>query len=501
MKPKIRKLILTVQLLLILLLPVYVSLRTEEGNDFRLTIISGTVSQGRGIAVGYQTYGQARIPYVSIFTNTGDIIVSGLYHIGYQAILLSTTITDDQGFILTGYAFNPVRFLDVLVIKLNPDGTIEWATVFGSDRIDIGVKTIQYEDKYYVVGYTYASSRLRDSDILLAVLNNKGEPIIVKSLGVYGYDDIANDLIISKEGNILVTGETWSYNVSVSDVFVISLDTELNKNWAYTYGGAGVDKPQSIHYINNRILISGVTRSFNFGGTDGFLLELNDKGDINRIIGVGWEGDDGLLSVDYHSGNYILLGYTNLRENYDTMLIRLGENMDKSTLYIVANKYRDSPLSLNVNEESCQVLIKTSVNNTEYISLIKIDFKTSKGKITNLYTSSIKPANISIMHIVNINKNIGVTDWIRRKYAPRIQTINIAYDHENVWLKAVGLKIEKSSLKFETYRKEFNLMKWLNDNLINIVTLTAIILPIATVIGMIIRLLVKKQELKGSSTI
>ncbi|MHA1592850.1 MAG: SBBP repeat-containing protein, partial [Candidatus Heimdallarchaeaceae archaeon] len=234
------------------------------------------------------------------FGNDGSI-----YFLG-TARTNNITMTDDT-------TFGPHSGeTDMTLIKLSADGSLLYSTYIGGDGWDHGrAIDIDSANNLYILGDTFSLNvpliNAYDDvynymcDLYLMKLNmTDSTPEILFSTYLGGeYYDYAEDLCIDSEGNVYVTGETYSVNYPVTgnaldselsgstDSFLSVLSSDGSELLYSTYiGGNSSDRAFSICVKNNsEIVLAGKTKSDDFsteaayddtysGSTDIFVLKI-----------------------------------------------------------------------------------------------------------------------------------------------------------------------------------------------------------------------------------
>jgi hypothetical protein len=209
--------------------------------------------------------------------------------------------------------------------------TQSWRILMGSSSVDdfgYGV-AVDSSGNVYVTGRSSASwgSPLKafagEIDAFVAKLDSSGALIWNTFVGGTGVD-FANDIVVSSNGNIYITGESaaaWgsprrSYSGS-ADGFVAKLDSSGALQWNTFQGSNGYDSAHriSIDDVEN-IYITGQS-DFSWGNpynpsngsTDAFVAKLDSEGDLYWNSFVGGSGDDrGYgIAVD-NTGNIYISG-------------------------------------------------------------------------------------------------------------------------------------------------------------------------------------------------
>ncbi len=131
------------------------------------------------------------------------------------------------------------------------------------------------------------------------------------SYGGYGPDQ-ANAILAAVDGSIITIGATGSFGSGSSDIYVIKVDQDGSKLWSATYGGAGIDQGQAIaETADGGFVIAGYTNSSGAGGYDGLLVKINGDGVLEWQRTFGGSEWDFLYSVvDDQTGGFMLVGET-----------------------------------------------------------------------------------------------------------------------------------------------------------------------------------------------
>lgn len=132
--------------------------------------------------------------------------------------------TEDEGYIIAGYthSFGP-GFGDILLLKLNANGSIAWEKTFGSpSSVDYAYDVKQTSDGGYVVaGFT--SSTDADTDILIMKLNSTG------TLGTFFLEGFSSTIVT--DTNVVATDTSITPAISTAvaaDSVVTVLDTDTS---------------------------------------------------------------------------------------------------------------------------------------------------------------------------------------------------------------------------------------------------------------------------------
>jgi len=307
------------------------------------------------------------IPGVSVYGQVQDVSFSWAKKQGGLGTSYGNSIVvDDFGYVYTtGYFYDTVDFdpsdntynltslgsTDIYISKSDQFGNFIWAKQiggFGSDGGNSIVKDIN--GNLYITGsfssgvdfdpspdsfYLYSAGF---SDIFIIKLDQFGNLIWAKQTGGTG-TDIGNSIKVDNNGNIYLSGifeQTSDFNpgsgvysltsIGMEDIFICKLNHFGNFVWAKQFGGTGSDKSNSIEIDNSlNIYVTGSfvgTSDFNpnegisnltsFGGSDIFILKVNNFGSLvwaKQLGGTGNESGSSLVVDDL--GNVYSTGYFN----------------------------------------------------------------------------------------------------------------------------------------------------------------------------------------------
>ena len=185
----------------------------------------------------------------------------------------------DDGAILVGMRYSSERREDVLVVKRDAHGGIEWAKAIGGPGRDVGEAVCVSEDgAIFVAGYTTSAGRGAE-DVLVISLSPAGDLVWTSTFGGGDYD-AAFDLCPTTGGGVAVCGLTYSFGAGISDLYVVKVSREGQAVWTKTYGGERIDRGGSIRRLSDGgYIIGGGTSSFGAGNVDMYVVRLNSAGE------------------------------------------------------------------------------------------------------------------------------------------------------------------------------------------------------------------------------
>jgi hypothetical protein len=295
--------------------------------------------------------------------------------------------TSDGGFVITGYTFSQgTGDADILVVKTDSMGNVEWSRTFGGAGTEYGNACTIAENGYLVTGYT-TSFGAGSKDVYVVKLDKNGNAVWSKTYGGESWD--VGMSACSTGNGYMICGFTHSHGAGEEDVYVIRIDENGNELWTKTYGGErfefgnSITKTGSGHYV-----IGATTGTFGGGNSDMYLLEIDEEGNVLWTKSIGGQlnsilPEAGRTPFDWCSqmkacsdGGYILVGYSNARDIMNVFVVKTdgkgnvlwGKNFGNSTFY-------DYGYSVSENSSGEYVVCGTSksIKDNNDIFVAKLD--------------------------------------------------------------------------------------------------------------------------------
>jgi len=263
-----------------------------------------------------------------------------------------------DGCIVLGYTGSyKDKGLDIYLVKIDETGAVEWEKNYGGLGDDYGKAIVQVDDGYVIAG-TSNSAGVTSSDYnaWLLKIDLSGNTLWNQSYGGI-YEEGANSIIESIDGNYTITGSKYSYSSRSSDLWVFKVNKTGGIIWDKFFGGEGFDEGRSIVETSDGYVIAGETSFYSKSQdyTDAWLLKVNTTGDhvwnktfdgfgYNDLFNHILETDNGFIIVghaqdrtltfagEYYSNGYIVI----TDENGETLTERvLGEEQETGISSVV----------------------------------------------------------------------------------------------------------------------------------------------------------------------
>jgi hypothetical protein len=187
--------------------------------------------------------------------------------------------TSDGGYAIAGQTRSfGVGQSDVLLIKTDAEGNMEWQNTYGGPELDSVNQMIATSDGgYALAGYT-GTTGANSLDGWFVKTDEFGK---MEWNQTYKWDEFDRiySLVETSDGGYALVGETNSFGAGFNDFWLIKTDVSGNMLWNKTYGGNGFDTAYSLlETPDGGYAIAGDTDSFNEGKYDVWLIKTDANG-------------------------------------------------------------------------------------------------------------------------------------------------------------------------------------------------------------------------------
>jgi uncharacterized delta-60 repeat protein len=300
----------------------------QQTTDGGYIVAGGTSSSGAGFADFWiiKLKPNGDIDWQKIFGGANDDVAYSIQQ-----------TSPDGGYIVAGQSSslgNPLG--DIWILKLKLNGDIDWQKTYGGTGSSTANCIRQTLDGGYIVAGETSSSGAGSADVWVLKLDANGDLQPGWPKTTYGgiYRDAANSIQQTSDGGYIVAGETSSSGANIPDFLILKLDSNGNFQWQRTYGGSGYDIARSIQEITGGgYIVAGETSSSGAGSADVWVLKLDTIGDLQP----GWPQTYGGIYRDVANsiqqtldGGYIVAGETasSGAGNADFWILKLNASGD-----------------------------------------------------------------------------------------------------------------------------------------------------------------------------
>lgn len=257
----------------------------------------------------------------------------------------SLAATPDGGFVAGGKAISESGFFTgtqkggtkAFIFKFDKNGNIKWRKVLqGSKSNIISALAVNSDGDIYATCVTMSTdgdfsgirfNKIRTENTVLLKLNKKGNLDWAEYLQGSGKSEF-NTLAVTDDGGCVVGGTFTIYkradgiytmNYGKRDGYVLRYNSKGQVCWSRLIGGADDDSVLGIACIKGGFAVVGQSKSSTEdfqgykvgGGSDGYILYLNDEGKTTATVRLNGTQDDSAMDVAVLSdGSIAIAGWT-----------------------------------------------------------------------------------------------------------------------------------------------------------------------------------------------
>ncbi|MBN1801328.1 MAG: SBBP repeat-containing protein [Candidatus Lokiarchaeota archaeon] len=211
--------------------------------------------------------------YLIKYSPSGNFLWNVSYDINGTQEACGLAIDKNNNIYLTGYYTNLITFEDLILLKFNSDGILQWNSTWGGIGPDIG-----------------------------------------------------RDLVIDNSSNIYITGVTWGNGIN-PNICLIKFNSSGTILWNETWGGNSPDEGLGIDLdTSGSIYVSGYTKSYCEGSSDMCLIKFSSNGSIE------WNSTSLLVDSDFGKGIFV----DNIGNSYIVGFLEFYEPVHSFNLYMSA---------------------------------------------------------------------------------------------------------------------------------------------------------------------
>lgn len=240
--------------------------------------------------------------------------------------------THDGGYIVIGQTRSTATASDdIYVIRCDSSGVKLWQKTYGGKQNDYGWCVKQTNDKGYILGCYTSSFGAGGVDFYLIRIDGEGNEIWSRTTGGEK-DDFCWGVVVTKDGEYVLVGDTASYGSGKRDTLLVKFDSGGKQIWSKSFGGAEDDRCFSVlQSADGGYVFAGITNSFGAGNRDAWIVATDALGNELWSKTIGESTRDVAHSIALtDDGGYIITGYTNSygAASDDPWLIKLKANGD-----------------------------------------------------------------------------------------------------------------------------------------------------------------------------
>ena len=191
----------------------------------------------------------------------------------------SLIVTSDGGFALAGSTSSfGVGLINFWLVKTDGAGNMEWNQTYGSSIRNFFSSLIEVSDGGFVMAGDIHSGDAGGENFWLVKTDGAGN-MEWNQTYIEADMDRPHSLVQTSDGGFALAGETKSFGAGNFDFWLVKTDGLGNKEWNRTYGGADIDRANSVVQTSDGgYAVAGNTLSFGAGSYDFWLVKTNAQG-------------------------------------------------------------------------------------------------------------------------------------------------------------------------------------------------------------------------------
>ena len=273
-------------------------------------------ADGNIVAVGYN----AAFPsfnsnvFAVKLSLAGDTLWTRMYDLDHDDEAYGVVATPDGGCVITGYTglFGVNSYTgDVLILKLDSDGNIQWQHSYGTPLHDYGRKIIRDSaGDFCIAGWTAPLDSMTDNSIMPLVMkaNANGDSLWMQHYDIMDWT-LFEGLAQMHDGGLIACGFGHQFGDNYADIAILKTDPQGNTVWQRVMGDYCAEAGMAVDIApNGDPIVFGWTSSFP-GSWENYVLRFTPDGDTVWTATYVINGInfclDGLVTLD---GGLALLG-------------------------------------------------------------------------------------------------------------------------------------------------------------------------------------------------
>lgn len=248
--------------------------KTFDAGNIESGVMALQTNDGGYIILGLIEYPIPRICVIK--TNAvGDTTWTQFLNTGLNAYDVGSSIqqTTDGGYIITGQGYVSATNNYLTLIKTDSTGAFVWAKSYNG--LHYGKSVQQTTDGGFIIsGYTYTTNY----NVLLIKTNASGDTLWTRS---YGGSNVEQGYSVKQtnDGGYIIAGESRGFGAGLADAYLIKTDSTGMLQWSKVYGGGSYDMAYFAQQTSDGgFVATGQTLSFGLGLTDLYLIKTDSGG-------------------------------------------------------------------------------------------------------------------------------------------------------------------------------------------------------------------------------
>jgi hypothetical protein len=241
--------------------------------------------------------------------------------------------TSDGGYIVCGQLNVGDIDDDVLIMKIDFEGNVEWQKIMDYGEFDDTVNAVRETTDGGFIFSGRKSNTRGEADFLILKTDSNGNKEWDKFYGGSRWEQSqSNDILFTNDGGYIFFAETRSFGAGLLDLWVIRTDSQGNMIWNRTIGGINTEMCGGMDFTEDgKIIISGTYDAgvSQIPGSEGYIIKITQDGMIEWQTTFGHDSTDQIQGVCSTSdGGYIFAGNSDSTDDwgsgyYDAWIIKI----------------------------------------------------------------------------------------------------------------------------------------------------------------------------------
>ncbi len=287
------------------------------GNDI-VNSIYQTWDAGYIICGSTQSYGAGFIDgFIAKYDSIGNQQWAKTYGTANYEATYRAIVTSDSGYLFAGGVFDAaITNLDILVIKTDLNGALQWSKKYGGALNNEAASTLEGIQQtadlgYIITGVTNGYDIATSNNIFMIKTDAMGDTLWTRVYTAPGFDQ---GVCVKQtfDGGYILSGRTNSFGAGQLDALLIKTDSLGIITWANAYGGLQGDEAMSVKQTSDSgFIATGATYSFGAGYSDLYVFKTDFNGVVQWSRAFGEAGVEASYQIiPTQNGGYAVAGFT-----------------------------------------------------------------------------------------------------------------------------------------------------------------------------------------------
>jgi hypothetical protein len=256
---------------------------------------------------------------------------------------------------------------DVCLLKFNSNGILAWNKTWGNNETDTGIGIVVSSNSVYVVGFTKINNR---SDAVILKYDTSGNLEWERTWGE-SQVDCAYDVGVDSSGDIYVTGYTESFGAIVRDLFLAKYASNGTSLFNTTWGDDRFSDSSSLVVSSDGVYVVGNIFTIGLGGNDILLSKFTlDTG--YQLWNTTWGGNNHEygydIALDSNGDIHVIGSLESLDKTLkEIRIVRFNNSGEFERYTAYSNGIEDEGFGIIIDSVDCEYFTgKTKLEDTDY---------------------------------------------------------------------------------------------------------------------------------------